>query len=232
MTPPRVPTARQLRRAGIHIVAYVPLPKAGVEDEPFIHFWEIARRGWPHPPFIGGRTDVNRNKVGHWMLLPEQRRYTHVAMLDADHLHQADIVERMARWVMQDRDRLVIGTLNFRRSPPYDPCLFKSNGNGGFVPMYDWQPGLVETPLMGHGAILISRKVFEQIDPPWWFYPYGAAADAHYPAEDTGFCHRMRTAGITMYCDTTITSPHLYTVGATAGTHREYRAWLEAQRES
>ena len=209
----------KLERKGIRIAVGVPLPKSGVGDEEFVGFWDIASKGWNLAPFRGGRTDENRNKMALWML---ENKYSHLAMMDADHIHHPDIIELMARWVVQDRSRLVIGTLNFKRDEPYYPCLFEGEV-GSLKPMDQWEPGLVETPLVGHGAILISRKVFERVEAPWWAYPYNYAAQGSFPAEDSYFCHVCRENDITMYCDTTVTSPHHGDHWITEATYRMYQ---------
>ena len=227
ITPPRVPTRRKLLKAGIDILVYVPLPKSGCGSESFIHMWRIAQKGYDHPMFLGGPTAVNRNKIAQYMLRPENQHYTHVAMLDEDHLHPADVVEKMARWVLQDRKRLVIGSLNFRRTPPHDACLFQINEAGDrFENMTEWPAGLITTPLMGHGSILISREVFERVPPPWWAYPFNHAVEGLYQAEDSIFCQFMRDHNITMYCDTTITSPHLASMFVDERLYRAYRAHM------
>lgn len=229
---PNVPTIRQIKRAGLNIAVYVPLPKAGVVPEAFIHLWDIARRGYEHPPFVGGRTDANRNKVGQWMLQDAQKKFTHVVMLDADHLHREDIVERMARWVMQDRSRLVIGALNFRRTPPHDACLFQPDDEGKLHSMTTWRRGLVRTPLMGHGSLLVAREVFEQLEAPWWAYSYNYAAKGNYPAEDSYFCYNCVRHEIDLWCDTTITSPHLGTMFIDERVFHAYRAQMKQEAQA
>ena len=226
---PKTPTPRKLRRAGIHIAVYVPMAKEGVGAEAFVHLWDIARRGYQIPPFLGGRTDANRNHVAHWMLKPERRRFTHVAMLDADHVHDEDIIEQMARWVLADRSKLVIGALNFRRTPPHDACLFQPDEEGKLHSMTSWPKGLIRTPLMGHGSLLVSRKVFERLAPPWWAYPYNMAEQGAYPAEDSYFCYNCVQHDIDLWCDTTITSPHLGTMFVDERLFHAYRQAKERE---
>ena len=225
---PKVPTVRQIKRAGLNIVAFVPMARAGVVPDSFVAFWKIAQKGFDflETKALAGRTDVNRNQAGH--LMRENDKYTHVLMMDADHRHDADIIGKHARWVIEDRSKLVIGTLNFRRTFPFYACLFQPDDEGRLRSMEEWPRGLVRTPLMGHGSILIAREIFEQLDPPWWAYPYNHAAQASYPAEDTYFCFNLVRHEIDMWCDTTITSPHLSSVAITAETHRSTRQARQA----
>jgi hypothetical protein len=204
---PQVPTRKQLERRGIKIAIGIPMERT-FSSSAFFHFWQVAAKGWPITPFVYGRTDLNRNKMA-WWLKHEAKDYTHIAMLDADHLHPGDIVERLARWVLQDRSRLVVGGVNFRRTQPFDPCIFRWDEQGFMEVITDWEPGLIEVDAIGHGCILFSREVFEQVEPPWWAYGYNFAEQNQYPSEDMYFCQLMRQSGIKMWADTTTSSPHL-----------------------
>ena len=220
---PKVPTAKQLKRAGINVAAFVPMARAGVVPDAFVAFWKIAQRGFDflQTKALAGRTDVNRNQAG--ALMRDNDKYTHVLMLDADHRHQEDIIERHARWVLEDRSKLVIGSLNFRRTFPFDACLFQPDKEGVLHSMETWPKGLVKTPLMGHGSILIAREIFETLPPPWWAYPYNFASQGEYPAEDSYFSFNMVRNEIDMWCDTTITSPHFTNMAVNAETHQSAR---------
>lgn len=216
---PPIPTKVDLERAGIKIALGIPMER-NVQDTAFVHFWHIAQRGWPLIDLLYGRTDVNRNKIARFLLGTD---FTHLLMLDLDHNHAANIVEAHARWVLDDPERLVVGGLHFRRGEPFEPCAFVYGPDGDLHAPATWEPGLYNVHAIGHGSLLVSRKVFEQLPPPWWAYTYDHAAEGVYPSEDMWFSFLCRQGGIKLWCDTTITSPHLITNTVDDST---FRRWL------
>jgi hypothetical protein len=89
----------------------------------------------------------------------------------------------------------------------------------------DWPQGLIQVAALAHGTLLVHRSVFEQLPPPWWGYDYGRAEENLYPSEDMYFCYLCRQAGIPLWVDTTLTSPHLTDIVI---TEQHWRAWLDA----
>jgi hypothetical protein len=218
---PPVPTRAELEAAGIRIVVGVPLERT-VPDVAFLALWKVAQRGWPLFEIGYGRVDVNRNKMARKLLDSD---YTHLMMLDLDQIHAPDIVERQARWVLDDPQRQVISGLHFRRGEPFDPLMFLYGPDGQARSMLEWPQGLIEVHAVGHGSLLVQRSVFEQLAPPWWGYDYGQAAEGVYPTEDMYFCWLCREAGIALWCDTTTSSPHLIN---NVVTEEVFRSWIKA----
>jgi hypothetical protein len=213
-------TTADLYTAGIRVVVAIPMERT-VSDHAFNAFWEIARKGWPafHRPY--GRTDIHRNVFAQMLLNSE---FTHLVMLDADHIHPPDVVERLVRWIWLDPDKLVIGGLHFRRGEPFEPCAFIFGSDGHLHAPAEWEPGLIKVDAIGHGTLLVSRKVFERIPGPWWCYDYSRYGEGIFPSEDMWFSRLCREHGIDMWCDTTLTSPHLITNVVDADTFRRYVA--------
>lgn len=204
------------------IVAFVPqFPALPHADDVFFHFWMIARQGLPIMKISYGRTDLVRNRAA---LLLLQSDFTHVLMLDADHQHPAHITQMLARWVLEDPARLVVGGLNFRRGEPFDPCAFLRGADGLLYPPTEWQRGLIEVDAIGTGSLLISRKVFERIEPPWFVNDYSRVWEDRWPGEDIGFSKKCNAANIKLYVDTTLTSPHMIDGFVDESS---YRAYLE-----
>lgn len=205
-SPLPIPTRQELLDAGINIAVGVPMERT-LTDWAFTHFWQIAKRGWPLIDHVYGRTDLNRNRMGKFIL--QQPDYTHICMLDLDHIHAPNIVERLASWVLDDPDRLIVSGLHFRRAAPFDPCAFVYGADGQLHAPVEWEPGLFEVHAVGHGSILIAREVFERLPEPWWAYTYQDVEHNVFPSEDMWFSHLCRENGIKMWVDTTITSPHI-----------------------
>lgn len=211
------------------IVLFVPLlPVLPFADEVFWQFMTIAAQGVPFMRHEYGRTDYVRNKAVETLLESE---FTHLLMLDSDHIHPTNIIERLARWIIVNPEIQVIGGLNFKRTEPYDPCAFIRH-NGGYAYPQEWTPGLLEVDLIGTGSILINRNVFEAIKPPWFFYSYSNAKQGLYPSDDISFSLQCQSAGIKMYVDTTTTSPHLTSRLVDEETFRNYWATRPEEQET
>lgn len=190
-------------------------------DKVFPRFWGIAQQGVPLLTQSYGRTDVIRNKMAVQFL---KSYFTHLIMLDVDHMHPTDIVQRFARWVLRDPGVQIVGGLNFRRGEPYDPCCFVLGDNGSYYTPVDWDQGLVEVDALGTGSIMIAREVFEMIEPPWFYNDYSKVWEDEWPGEDMGFCEKCRASGIKMWVDTTTTSPHMIDAFVDEGCFRTYNA--------
>jgi hypothetical protein len=187
----------------------------------FWNFIGIAQQGWPFVKINYGRTDLARNRLALHLLTSD---FTHIVMLDLDHTHPTDIVQRLMAHFYTDPTLRVVGALNFRRGEPYDPCAYIKGDDGKFYPMAEWEPGLVKVDALGTGSIAIAREVFEQIEPPWFFNDYSRVMDDVWPGEDIGFSEKCSAAGIDLWCDTTLTSPHLIDAVVEESAYRQYLA--------
>jgi hypothetical protein len=194
----------------------------GHADEVFWPLMDIACQGpaMIHQPYT--RTVVARNHLALELLKSD---FTHILMLDIDHVHPINIIQMLARWVLLDHKKYqVVGGLNFRRTPPFDPCAFYARDNGIYAPA-EWEKGaLLHVDAIGTGSILIAREVFEQLEPPWFFDLYDDVMRDNWPGEDIGFSRKCRDAGIDMWVDTEVTSPHLSNTLITEATFRKYMA--------
>jgi len=218
------------------IVVFIPiLPALPYADEVMPHFLEIARTGvdFFYHPF--GSIDSVRNRVCEALLMSN---FTHILMLDADQKHPINIVQRLARWVIEKPERLVVAGLYFNRREPFMPLAWFEEDDGLYQ-FVDWEDGLIEDPRMAGvaaGCLLISRKVFEKIERPWFYHIYDGAqekkADFVYPTEDIGFCKKVREAGIQICIDTTIKSPHGRNAWVDEETYRTYNQMHPEETES
>lgn len=219
---PAIPSPQEVWASGVRVAIGLPMERT-VGDNALLHLWPIAQRGWP---LVSARTyqrtDVNRNGFAQDLLKTD---YTHLLMLDLDQLHPADTVERLARWVMDDPDKLVVASLSFRRGEPFDPLMFVVGPDGALHAPTQWPEGIVRAAVAGHGSILIHRSVFARIDWPWWAYTYQTGEDGAptTPSEDMWFCQRLERAGIPLWVDTTTTAPHVTTATVDG---ESWRLWL------
>jgi len=213
---PELPTRKAIADAGMRIVLAVPMERT-IQQEAFFGFMRLAVQGWPFIELPYTRNDIARYRFAQHLLKSE---FTHLLMLDSDHRHPPDIVHRLARWMLAYEGIDVIGGLNFRRGEPYDPCAFIWD-NGFYRRLAEWVPGAFPVDALGTGSMLVSRKVFETIPPPWFDYKYEDLEG--FPGTDMSFAKYCKQYGISQWVDTTTTSPHLGTqmIGA-----EEYRQFL------
>jgi len=216
--------ADEKRRA--RVLIGVPMERT-IPEASFWSFIALAQKGYAFVRRPYDRIDVTRNRMAQHLL--DSHEFTHLLMLDMDHQHPADIVERLVRWWLKDPEKLVIAGLNFRRTEPYDPLVWFKGPDGQMYHAVDWPDGLLQCYTVGTGAMLVHRTVFERIPGPWFCNDYSLAPELDmWPGEDIGFCKLCDQAGIKVWCDTTTTSPHL---SQTAVGQETYRAYVAAYPE-
>ncbi len=185
----------------------------------FYDFWDIAMQGVPiiKMPYI--RTDIARNKMAIQLLMSN---YTHLLMMDIDHRHPMEIIQRLARWVLLRPEIQVVGGMNFRRGEPFDPCcgFWTDEDDGSIGRPTEWDKGILKVDMLGTGSILIAREVFELIPPPWFGFDYSLVWKDKWPGEDIWFSKLCDEYGVDKYVDTTCTSPHMTTAMITEETFR------------
>jgi len=190
----------------MRVALAIPLGR-NVGAKEFNAFMAIAQRGWPIIQRDSGRTDDNRNQIGKQFL--EDDRLDYLLMLDADHIHPPDIVERMMRWPHDDPAKLVVGSLNYRRGTPWEPLVWVKATDGLYHHPVETPQGAFRCDIMGHGTLLLHRSVLERLEYPWWRYDYDIDMDEDSASEDVYFCKACRAEGIELWCDGTSTSLHV-----------------------
>lgn len=206
------------------VLVFIPLERAmSYVDSVLPQIVQIAQRGADFIWSDYSAVAISRNKAAIQLLGTE---YTHVLMLDLDHVHPADIVERLAKWVVAYPEVKVVGGLNFGRRPPYKPCIAIKGDKPGewMIPTQLEHGTLTPVDMLGTGCILINREVFEELTPPWFENDFSSWATGYYAGEDTTFSRRCREAGIELYVDPDVTSPHIDYHTITEETWRSYYA--------
>lgn len=208
------------------VVVHIPLERAlSYSDRVLPNLWGIARQGVDAIFLPYGEVCQTINRAIQIFLETDG---THLLIMDNDHEHPVDIIQRLSRWVVGDRGVLVVGGVNFRRAAPFEPAAyFQDNGDTRFYTKdyngWDWGAGLVEVKAMGAGCILIDRKVFEAMKAPWWAWDYSRTDDkGRNPSPDVNFCQKCSEIGIKLYVDTTTTSPHVATFAVSKENYKVY----------
>ena len=206
---------------GITPIVGLPLERATSYSE-IVATWliSIAQQGWAFIDPHYRRTDLARNLYCYHLL--DNPKFTHIVMLDMDHQHPTDIVGKLCRAVAEDRSRAVVSALTYRRGVPYEPIAFRLNEAGRFSAVTEWQPGeVLEVDQCSPACTIISREIFEEVDPPWWAYTYHPER-YYYPTEDIFFSKLCRDNGFRQVVDTRIESVHLGTAFIGEDTFRGY----------
>ena len=216
----------------MRVAVGIPMERT-MQQEAFFGFVGIFQQGWGFAQLAYTRNDIARHKLAKFLLDGD---YTHLLMLDSDHIHPPDIVARLARWFQAYPNEVrVVGGLNFRRGAPYDPCAFVDPGDGQFHRLSEWEGhdeqgapvrGAVSVDALGTGSMMIARDVFEQLPEADGWFDYSYADRNGWPGTDMTFSAKCKAAGIELWCDTTCTSPH---IGAMMITEETYRVFLAQQ---
>jgi hypothetical protein len=106
-----------------------------------------------------------------------------------------------------DRQVDAVVPLILKRSPPYQPVVFKSYEKGkGFMPYaLEELPakGLMKVRWAGSGGLLVRRNVLDKIGDPWFTYGEGEHLN-----EDLRFCNRIADAGFDLWLDPEVQMGH------------------------
>lgn len=215
----------------IKVLIGIPTGARNVETSAFLHWITLLQKwGQQGIAIIGtsdGPTALVREFLSRRFL--EEKEFTHLLMLDTDHAHPPDIVDKLARWVDNEAHPLVVSGLNYQRKAPYRPCAFMFDGPDlGILPIIKWPAGLVKVDAVGAASLLIAREVFERLPQPWWQFVF-FGQHKKLIGEDIWFCRNCKEAGIDVYVDTTVTSPHL---GEQWIGDAEFRTWKNANPDS
>lgn len=181
-------------------------------------------RGYTQLSIPQYRTDRARNRLVKAFLATKGGPGDTLVMLDADHLHPEDIVQRLAQ-----HDQPVVSALAFQREPPYRPCAHYKTTDGKYVYPEDCSAtkSLVPVAFTGFGAVAIQRQVFTKLDAAGFVWPYFRyvtvlEGDLVSMGEDVYFCRTCEKAGIPMFCDYSIETPHLGQMAVDRGV---WEAW-------
>lgn len=158
-----------------------------------------------------GRTDLVRNRLAERFRAASQEPEDVLVMLDADHRHPSDIIQRL---VEQVRDNVgVIGALTFRRGDDFRPCFYLRGSDGNYEIPANWPAvDCLRVPFVGTGAIAIRRWVFDKLDELGYgpaFFQYSYDYSPEYPTEDWWFAQICEQSGIYHHVNTRLISPHL-----------------------
>lgn len=200
---------------------------------------EAGRRGYHRIDVPYTRTDLARNLISVLFLEDARDDDDALVMLDCDHKHPPDLIERLLSHNVD-----VVGALAFKRDHPFSPCFFVQEGDSVVFPK-TWSYGLVPCYTVGTGAIAIRKRVFRKLEEKGCYWPYfrysyfnpvikqgnewswqaiAAGKRASMPSEEIFFGMNCAESGIQHYVDTTLEIPHLSVGWVDSTTVEAYRA--------
>lgn len=169
-----------------------------------------GRDGYSYMPMPYTRTDEARNAACLGLARIVRNPNDTLVMLDCDHDHPADVVQRLTA-----HDVGVVGALYFRRSEPYDAMCFVRGEDGQLHTPAEWDEdaGLAKVACVGTGAIAIQAWVFQELmakgyEWPWFRYGYNPGGTVQ-PSEDMYFGDICEKAGIPHHVDLSLLTRHL-----------------------
>lgn len=123
----------------------------------------------------------------------------HLLLMGDDHRFPGDIISRLLRWKVD-----IVAALCMERRPPFG-TVARIDGKPLAL---EGEPGLIEVDSTGTAGMLIHRRVFEAIEPPWFWHGEDLR-NGSYIADDIFFCARAKEAGFAIHVDTSTAISHL-----------------------
>lgn len=156
--------------------------------------------------------DRARNQIVEFFLSSE-RRFTHLLMIDSDTIPPVDAVERL----LSHKQPVVTGLtpiLAYKDDgyETYDNAFVEveRDGTGKVTKTHvaARNSGLQEVFRCGASCLLIERKVFESMVPPYFVFETNPENTSHVRSEDIQFCDRVRGHGFAIHADTEVVCQH------------------------
>lgn len=206
------------------VVGVPPFFTGAPSAEIFFDFLNVAQYGWPFIRIPCMPCDRALQFFAEHLMA--NQFFSHLCILAADHRHPQNVVQRLARVVIDDPERLFVVGLNFRRHDKHDPLSWILDDKGERLAVQK-DSGLVKLDMghggiTGHGSALIAREVFERIPPPWFRFINDAPTGHEWLGEDTYLSRKCNEHGIVMWCDTGLVSPHRFDSYADGSQYEQY----------
>lgn len=142
-------------------------------------------------------------------------------LMDDDHTFAPDILKRL---IAHGKD--IVGPLVLGRRTP-----FPTSARVDDEPLdRDAPPGLYEVDYAGGAGLLIHRRVFEAIEPPWfWNGRLDPEDSSSHLSDDYYFCKKAREAGFSIYCDTSLLMGHMTVTTLLPEWKDSHQQWFTLQ---
>lgn len=171
--------------------------------------WALAIKELILPPqsvcatFAGMPWDQARNMAAKAML---EKGFTWLFFLDDDVIVPQDTLQRLI-----GRERDIVSGLYSRRQEPIMPVAMRKMPDKTNEFVTDFTHGdIVPVDMVGAGALLIHRRVFERVPKPWfeWTMDREDVPPDERRSEDFDFCAKAKNAGFQIWLDTSVQCLH------------------------
>lgn len=134
-----------------------------------------------------------------------------ILFLDADMTHPLDLVSSLVRDALES-GASILSACYFKKLPPH-ACVSARKRHPEdqqlLTPIDTVDKGLVDCDVIGMGAALIHRSVFEAIDYPWFEYETYDVTGERTITEDVPFCAKAKATGFRILTDTRLICGHV-----------------------
>ena len=166
-------------------------------------FWQLFNRVFP--------LDLNRNRLVEAGLKLGADLFL---FLDADMVFPEGLIPNLLRGLSKaGAGAGVYSGLYFKKAAPHQPVPSLKNVAGDEQLMnpiwYEADRRPVSCDVVGMGATLIRRQVFEAISPPWFEYERWRKTGEMTVTEDVAFCRKVKAAGFEILADPGLVCGHL-----------------------
>jgi hypothetical protein len=134
--------------------------------------------------------DTARNNLVNAVI--DNPEITHLLMIDDDMTFEPDFAVRL---LQHDVD--IVGGLAFKRREDYQPCVYRKNEKGQYIPIL---PEIFqEVDIVGTGGIMIKVEALRKMKFPWFETVYDEKGT--YWSVDFQFCKKAKEAGCRIFVD-------------------------------
>lgn len=137
---------------------------------------------------------LNRNKIVATLLAHPAMQW--LLFCDSDMVPPADTALRL---LAHGEDKEIVSAMCFARTPPHLPAWAELAD----APATMCEEGLREIDIAGFGCVLVRRRVFETMPPPWFEHPTPGCG------EDMVFGRKARALGFRFFLDPTVDVGHM-----------------------
>ena len=126
---------------------------------------------------------------------------THLLFMDSDMTAPNDTIDRL---LAHGKD--IVGVNSHTKSIPTYSTVKMINDEGKIIVENNIPKELFKVYACGTGILLVTMRVFDIIDKPWFFYDPDEKAPI---SEDVWFCRQAQRKGIEVFCDPTLKIGHV-----------------------
>jgi len=166
-------------------------------------FWQLFNRAFP--------LDLNRNRL---VRAAQDLGADLILFLDADMVFPQDLIPRLIQGLAKTEAKTgILSALYFKKAAPHQPVPSWKNVAADEQLMNPIRYGPDRRPVacdvVGMGAALVRREVFEAIPPPWFEYERYQKTGEATVTEDVTFCRKVKAAGFEILVDPSLICGHL-----------------------